>query len=503
MELSNIPTHADTLVIGGGTAGSIIAGRLASRTDQKVVLLEAGPDYGSFSTGNWPADLLDGRIVAETHDWGYKSSSKYGLPNHTLERARVIGGCSSHNGSCAIWGSSVDYDNWAACGNSGWTAEEVLPFFHKANAMLRVRNFKTSEITPFHKAAINSIVKTGIPKTNNLNDLYENSGVDSSPVNIENDNTFNAAFAYLDPVRENGYLTITGNAFVEKVHIEKTKANSIDVIVNEQSINISADKIIVCGGAYESPCILLRSGIGDPADLDKLGIKTKINLPGVGENLHDHSSICLKFEGTDLMSNLMESFIKEGNTIFSEQTIAKAQSKHCREAFDLHIYPVTGINKNINGKWDCAIYTANMAPLSRGNLTLQGENLLGRPRIDQGYLTDPGGKDVAVLMDGLEIIRELSNQEDLANLIGTELSETSGIIDSNTLRQSAWHYFHPVGTCKMGPATDSMAVVDSVGKVHGTDNLYVIDASIMPVVPRGNTNLPIAMLAERIVSTLE
>jgi choline dehydrogenase len=199
----------------------------------------------------------------------------------------------------------------------------------------------------------------------------------------------------------------------------------------------------------------------------------------------------------------MESFIKEGNTIFSEQTIAKAQSKHCREAFDLHIYPVTGINKNINGKWDCAIYTANMAPLSRGNLTLQGENLLGRPRIDQGYLTDPGGKDVAVLMDGLEIIRELSNQEDLANLIGTELSETSGIIDSNTLRQSAWHYFHPVGTCKMGPATDSMAVVDSVGKVHGTDNLYVIDASIMPVVPRGNTNLPIAMLAERIVSTLE
>ena len=149
MELSNIPKHTNTLVIGGGTAGSIIAGRLASRLNQKVILLEAGPDYGSFQDENWPSDLLNGTVIGETHDWGYKSSSRTGQPNHNLERARVIGGCSSHNGCISIWCSHVDYDTWESYGNKGWSAQEVLPFFNKVNKMLRVRDFKKSEITPF------------------------------------------------------------------------------------------------------------------------------------------------------------------------------------------------------------------------------------------------------------------------------------------------------------------------------------------------------------------
>jgi len=502
MALSNIPKHADTLVVGSGTAGSIIAGRLASRTDQKVILLEAGPDYGSFQNKNWPADLLNGTVIGETDDWGYKSSSPNGQPNHNLERAKVIGGCSSHNGCIAIWGSHVDYDTWESYGNKGWSTQDILPFFNKANKTLRVRDFKRSEITPFHEACVSSIVKTGIPRTNNINDLYEDNGVDISPVNSLDGKRFNAAFGYLDPVRENGYLTIVADALVNKININDNKATSVDTIINKEHINISADRIIISGGAYESPSILMRSGIGSASSLSKLGINPQLDLSGVGENLHDHPSINIKFQGTDLLSNLMDEFKQSGNTVYSEQTIAKTRSRNCKEGFDLHVYPVTWPTVNINGKWDCGIYSANMAPISRGHLALNSANPLGQPIIDQGYLNDPGDKDITVLMEGLELIREISHQKELSALIGDELLETSKITSLDDIRNSALHYYHPVGTCKMGPDSDSKAVVNTVGKVHGMDNLYVVDASIMPNVPRGNTNIPVAMVAERIVSTL-
>ena len=198
----------------------------------------------------------------------------------------------------------------------------------------------------------------------------------------------------------------------------------------------------------------------------------------------------------------MDEFKQSGNTVYSEQTIAKTRSRNCKEGFDLHVYPVTWPTVNINGKWDCGIYSANMAPISRGHLALNSANPLGQPIIDQGYLNDPGDKDITVLMEGLELIREISHQKDLSALIGDELLETSKITSLDDIRNSALHYYHPVGTCKMGPDSDSKAVVNTVGKVHGMDNLYVVDASIMPNVPRGNTNIPVAMVAERIVSTL-
>lgn len=502
MELSNIPTHADTLVVGAGTAGSIIAGRLANKENQHVVLLEAGPDFGPLDNKKWPADLLNGTVIGETHDWGYKSSSQNGEPNHSLERAKVIGGCSSHNGCIAIWGSYVDYDTWESYGNQGWSAKEVLPFFNKANKTLGVRDFKKSEVTPFHSACVTSIEKIGIPRTNNLNDLYEDNGVDISPVNNLHGQRFNAAFGYLDPVRENGYLTIVGDALVDKINLRGNKACSVDAIINKKRINITADRIIISGGAYESPCILMRSGIGSSSNLPDLGIKPQINLNGVGENLHDHPSINIKFQGTALLSNLMREFRQNGNIVYSEQTIAKTKSKNCKEGFDLHVYPVTGVTENSNGKWDCAIYSANMAPISRGHLTLNSANPLEQPIIDQGYLNDSEDKDIEILMEGLVLSREISHQKDISELIGNELIETSRIVSLDDIRKLALHYYHPVGTCKMGPESDSNAVVDNMGKVHGVDNLYVIDASIMPNVPRGNTNIPVAMVAERLVSTL-
>ena len=499
----NIPKHTDTLVVGSGTAGSIIAGRLASRLNQKVMLLEAGPDFGPINSKKWPADLLNGTVIAETHDWGYKSASMNGQPNHNLERAKAIGGCSSHNGCIAIWGSHVDYDTWEFYGNKGWSAQEVLPFFFEANSTLRVRDFNASEVTPFHQTFVTAIEKTGIPRTKNLNDLYENQGVDISAVNILQDKRFNAAFAYLDPVRENGYLTIVGNALVNKININQNKANSVEAIINKEVTLIYADRIIISSGTFESPSILMRSGIGNHRKLSKLGVKPKVNLSGVGENLHDHPSINIKFEGTNLLSNLMREFKEKGHLIFSEQSIAKVRSKNCKKGFDLHIYPITGTTENSNGRWDCAIYSANMAPLSRGYLELSSDDPQAKPIINQGYFTDTEDKDIKILKEGLELSREISLQKEALELIGHELPETNQILTIEDIRKNALHYYHPVGTCKMGPQTDLTAVVDNMGKLHGLDNLYVIDASIMPTVPRGNTNLPVAMVAERLVSTLD
>ena len=207
--------------------------------------------------------------------------------------------------------------------------------------------------------------------------------------------------------------------------------------------------------------------------------------------------------GTPLFDSLMNDCIAAGKTVFTEQCLAKARSSRCKEAFDLHVAPLTAAAPDQDGRWECSMYVANMAPRSRGRLTLRDSDPRSNPVIDTGYFTDPGDSDLAVLMDGVLLTREIVRQHPLAALIGNELDETACIVTAEDLRRNSLHYFHPVGTCKMGPASDPEAVVDSVGRVHGIKGLHVIDASIMPTVPRANTNLPTLMLAERIVAGLD
>src|SRR4051794_41563584 len=149
-----VPRDADTVIIGGGTAGAVVAGLLAERSDERVLVLEAGPDFGRFDSGLWPEALLDARALGYTHDWGYVSGGTYPGRIVKFERARVIGGCSAHNGCAAIWGSRVDYDGWASRGLSGWSTKELLPFFERATARLRVRSYDEAEITPFQQACL-------------------------------------------------------------------------------------------------------------------------------------------------------------------------------------------------------------------------------------------------------------------------------------------------------------------------------------------------------------
>ena len=270
MRTPHIPRYADTVVIGGGTAGAAVAGLLAERGDQSVLLLEAGPDYGHLAEDRWPRELLDGRVLADSHDWSFTSAAAHGQPNHELQRAKVIGGCSAHNGCIAIWGSHADYDGWASAGNEGWTTAEVIPYFERAMTRLHVRAFAPEEVMPFHGACLEAMIATGIPRTANLNDLDEDAGAALAPVNIRHGMRWSTALAYLDPVRAQDTLTIAGDTLVYKVNLRGSRAVSVDVIHDEKRHTVEAGRIFLCGGAYGSPAVLLRSGIGPAGELAAL-----------------------------------------------------------------------------------------------------------------------------------------------------------------------------------------------------------------------------------------
>ena len=494
----------DTTVIGGGTAGAAVAGRLAAQGNQSVLLVEAGHDYGPVSAGQWPIDLLDARVVAdhERHDWGYTSAARTGQIDHPLQRARVIGGCSAHNGCICLRGSRADYDGWSAAGNHGWSTDELLPFFRRAETALYVRNFAPTDITPFHDACLEAMVNAGLPRATDLNDLDEDVGVGTSPVNIVDGIRWNTAMAYLDPVRDGGYLTVLGDTIVDKINFTQGRGTSVDIIGPRGAETVDTNRIIVCAGAYGSPAVLLRSGIGPANDLRCLGIATVSDLPGVGHNLHDHPVVNLRYSSTELFS-AMEAFVVKGNIPFTEQSIAKALSTNGTERYDLHIYPFTSVGPTDDGRWECTIPVANMTPLSRGTLRLTSDEPTAHPIIDTGYLTDADDEDLAVLMNGMELAREIAQHQPLASLIGDELPSSAQCVSNEDVRRSSLHYYHPVGTCKMGPCSDPQAVVDELGKIHGTDNVYVANASVIPTIPRANTNLPTLVVAERIVECLK
>lgn len=496
--------YADTIVVGGGTAGAAVAGLLAEGSEQSVLLLESGPDYGPLEPTTWPADLLDARQLPTSHQWGYTSVARNGLPRHALERARVIGGCSSHKVCAAIWGSRADYDGWAALGNPGWATDDLRPVFQQANARLRVRRPEPIEITPWHQACLEAASCLGIPLVEDLNNLDEAVGMGLSPANIHGGLRWNTAFAYLDPVRGSDHLTIIGDTHVQRLRFEHARVTAVEVSGLEGALDvIECGRVILCAGAYGSPCILLRSGIGPADELSAVGIEPIQDLIGVGRNLHDHPAMYLKFSGTPELIRALQAFEARGGVLLAEQTIAKLRSPLCDQAFDLHLFPIGGRFSQTGGDvWQFVLPVANMTPQSRGVVRLHSAEPSIAPLLDTGYLTDPEDEDLTRLMSGVEITRQFAQQSPLAEWIGQEISPNAECRDRESIRRHTAHYFHPVGTCKMGPATDPAAVVDARGRVYGWDNLYIADASLIPVIPRANTNLPVLVVGERLAGWL-
>jgi choline dehydrogenase len=250
---------------------------------------------------------------------------------------------------------------------------------------------------------------------------------------------------------------------------------------------------------------LLRSGIGPAGALAAAGVRPALDLPGVGRNLHDQPCAEVRYEGSGELIGQMDRHQAQTGWRPHEQVIAKFPSAGCRQGFDLHIYPVGGYSKDAR-RWYWFLGAACLTPLSRGSVRLTGPGLDDKLVIDHRYLSDPGGYDRARLAEGVERVREVAEVPELRRLLGREtrpgpdVSGRQGI--ERFLDRAAVHYYHPAGSCKMGPASDPDAVVDAGGRVHGIDGLYVADASLMPAVTSANTNMPTAVIGERIARSL-
>ncbi len=497
-----VPTNIDLLIVGGGSAGAALAGIVARDTALNILLLEAGPDYGPYDAGGWPPDLLDALRFPESHDWGYSGFNRPGHRERTsYDRARVIGGCSSHNGCVEVIGHRRDYDHWAELGNAGWAWDDVAPAVARAKRSLRVRIPEDDELTPFHGAFMEGAIAAGIPRVHDLDDPDDVSATGISPVNIIDGVRWNTSFAYLDPVRERANLTIIGGVLVDRVIVENGRAVAVIARVGGEWRRIDAGRVVLSGGAYGSPAILLRSGIGDPDDLRAVGVEPVHPLPGVGKSLTDHPLTSIELQATSKLAREMELFSRDRWTP-DEQTILKTRSPRCTEAFDLHLYGILRPDPAVEGGWRYSIPSSTVAVRSAGAMKLSSSDPESAPSIDHGYFTDEDDIDRAVLVDGLELAREIAANLERAGLIQGEIRPSPAADTRAKLEAFAEETvrinYHPACSCRMGPASDHEAVVDSDGKVHGLDGLYICDVSIAPTLMRANTNLPAVMIGEHL-----
>lgn len=476
---------ADIVVVGAGSAGCAVAGRLAEQ-GRDVLLLEAGPDYGPSDSGRWPAELLSARMLATSHDWGYKSG------RWNFERARVMGGCSSHNGAIAAVGHRADYDGW---GLPGWSGADVEPLFRTVVERMRVRSYGRDEAGPYHARCMDAAEALGWPIASDLCDLDANSAFGMETVNVVGDTRWNAGFAYLDHVR-GGTLRILDEVLVDRL-VSWGGSVQLAAVRRGAAIAIEAGTVVIASGVYGTPLLLERSGIGSPAALRAAGVASRVDLPGVGANLHDHPMVHAdRAVGPQLQQWLDEAaatgFLPE------EQTLGKFVSSVATDGiYDTHVFPVCASDQTSFMFGGVHVEVACMTPRSRGEIHISSADPAAHPHIDHGYLNDHEGHDLAVLRDGLVLAEQLLDYPLLAEVLGERITDMS---TDRAIRDTVAHYYHPVGTCAMG--TGPMAVCDANGRVHGVEGVVIADASLMPQIPRANTNLPAVMIGERIAQTL-
>jgi len=437
----------EDLVIGAGSAGCVIAARLGE-AGRDVCLVEAGPDYGPLAEGRWPADILDARWLAFSHAWDTDREDRSQL------RARIMGGCSSHNACVMLAGAPSDYDEWG----HGWSHAVIEPYLRRAEEALRVRRLSEDELSPWHRAFAEAAGAAAI----------------RHPVNIVAGVRWNAAFAYVDPARER--LTVRADTLVDRVLLEGDRAVGVATSDGE----LRGERVILTAGAYGSPGILLRSGIGPERGLP------------VGEGLLDHVGAGLAFEGTERLHREIAAFESEHPPAMGQVTV-EARSSTCDEgACDLFLFPA--IDPAVEGGYEISAGAFAMKPRSRGSVRLTSPDPRAPLAIDHGFLSDP--RDANVVAEGVEAIRRLVAREPLRDYAAGEIRPGPEVAAADHVRAAARGFFHPTGTCAIG------RVVDGDGRVLGLERLRVADASIMPTIPRANTNLTTIAVAERLAEQM-
>lgn len=487
----------DVLVLGGGTAGCVLAARLSEDGTQSVCLVEAGPDYGPADSGAWPPEMLDPRTPSDTHDWEPGGEL-------SLARARVIGGCSSHNACFVTAGSPADYDEWSEAAPE-WSYETLKPFLGGADRAIGTRTLADDELGPWVRAVRNGAVEAGIPAIEDFNDPSTPIGVGFVPVNVRDFVRQSTAFAYLDEARGRSNLTVLSETLADRVAIEAGRATGASAISSEGSRELEAERVVVSAGALGSPLILLRSGVGPLDHLVEHGIEVKADLPAVGANLQDHFGLVVMFRPTEELCRELDSR-EETGVMMRSGTIVKGRSGQCPpDSWDLHLVSWSAPDaEGVTGTpWRVQLTPYVMKPASRGTVRLRSTNPEDHPEVELGYLSDPDGGDLRVLADGVKLAREVAASPAIDRLVegevvpGPEVSALDAFMNENVRG-----YFHHTGTCSMGREGHPGAVVGAAGEVHGVRSLYVCDASIMPTIPRANTNLTTIAIAERIADGL-
>lgn len=471
--------HHDVLVVGGGTAGCVIASRLSEDLERTVCVIEAGPDYGPHGAAGWPADLLDPRGLTFTHDWGTGGEDERSLG------ARVIGGCSTHNACMAVAGTPEDYDEWG----DAWAWTRFAPYVSRARAMLGVRPANTRDPAPFHTALLEAAASLGLPFLDDADDRRRPTGAARIPVNVVDDTRWNAAFAYLDPARGRPNLTVLADTLVDRIVLDGGRARGA---ITASGQRIGADIVVLTAGAYLTPAILLRSGIGPEPELSRHRIRLVAALP-VGDALLDHHGTGISWQSNELHNQLTADHVRRTGPLYAPHAVVKAASSTCVEgSWDLHL--VSWANAATGSDdYEASVGVFHMKPRSAGRLRLRSPDPRELPHVERGFLRDPS--DLTTIVEGLELVRVLAAQGHVARLLGPEVAPADERLDSYA-RRTMRNYFHPAGTCGIG------RVVDDSGRVLGVDRLFVADASIMPTIPRANTSLTTVAIAERLAEAM-
>jgi choline dehydrogenase-like flavoprotein len=456
-----------------------MASRLSEDRERTVCVIEAGPDYGPCSGAGWPADLLDPRELTFTHDWGTGGEDARSLG------ARVIGGCSTHNVCMAVAGTPADYDEWGAA----WAWARFAPYVSRARAMLEVCPANTNDPGPAHLAFLEAAESLGLPFLDDADDPRRPTGAARIPVNVVDGTRWNAAFAYLDRARGRPNLTVLADTVVDRIVLDGARARGAITASGER---IDADVVVLTAGAYFTPAILMRSGIGPEPELARHGIPLVAVLP-VGESLLDHHGTGIGWQSSELLNRVTADHVRRTGPLYAPHGVVKAASSACSEgSWDLHL--VSWANAASGSEdYEASVGVFHMKPGSAGRVRLRSPDASELPQVERGFLRDPA--DLTTIVEGLELARALAEQGPLARLLGPEVAPADEPLERYA-RRTMRNYFHPAGTCAIG------RVVDDSGRVLGLDRLFIADASIMPTIPRANTNLTTVAIAERLAEAI-
>ena len=518
----------DYIVVGAGSAGCAVANRLSENPKNKVLLIEAG--RASHPVSRLPASfalLIDNPLA----NWRYRSEPEESTANREIPipRGKLLGGSSSINGLVYVRGNKLDYDTWAQMGNTGWSYDDVLPFFKKMEnyqgEVTDIRGsdgpLKVSEVSdrnPIYDGLFKAAEENNIPLNKDYNG-EEQEGIGYTQTTIFRGERMSAEVAYLRPIKSRKNLTIVTNSLVTRLLFEEKKCVGLEVKQKNKSIRyLTTKEIILCGGAINSPQILELSGIGNRDKLEEKGISVIHELKGVGENLRDHIAPRIvykitkpgiayndKARGLNLLKQIANYVFKRDGflTLPSAPVVGffKTRKELAAPDIQVHFIPYKVVLEN--GKRKLGVEpgitcTVNQnLPESRGSIHIKSKNPEEPPAIKFNFLSN--SLDRETLVSGVKLIRKIMNSETMQEFCGEEVQPGKNLDTDedilNFIKEKAETVYHPSGTCKMG--FDQEAVVDKSLKVHGIKGLRIADASIMPTLVSGNTNAVCMMIGER------